>query len=381
MKWLYPTQQRTGSILFTYLAGLLLSLTAYADTSPPLKTHIISQGISSPWGMDWISDHHLLITEKVVGGWIVDIRDGQKKPVTGWPTSINTQGQGGLLDVLSDPEFANNRTLYFSYSHQNQDNRFTTQIASAQLAENGALTDWQVLFTALPYSKKIHHYGSRLAIKDGQLYISVGDRGNRHRAQDLSDHAGKIHRINTDGTAPTDNPFIGMTSTSGQPIPETIYSYGHRNPQGMYIDSEGTLWIHEHGPRGGDELNRVLKGQNYGWPVITYGREYWGPSIGEGTHKEGMQQPLYYYVPSIAPSGLIRYESGLFESWQGDFLMGALKERHLNRLSGKSQSGELQESRYLEDLDLRIRDIAVDQQGAIYLITDESNGKLIQVTP
>jgi glucose/arabinose dehydrogenase len=242
-----------------------------------------------------------------------------------------------------------------------------------------------VLFTALPYSNKVHHYGSRLAFKEGHLYITVGDRGERHRAQDLTDNAGKVHRINPDGSIPGDNPFLNKKTSSGATIPASIYSYGHRNPQGMYVDKLGQLWIHEHGPRGGDELNLVLKGHNYGWPIITYGREYWGPSIGEGTQKKGMQQPKHYYVPSIAPSGLIRYESNLFKEWKGDFLIGSLKKRHLNRLSlnlDESGSDEpVKEHRYLHHLDTRIRDIDVDTQGAIYLLTDEYNGKLIKVTP
>ncbi|WP_415902567.1 PQQ-dependent sugar dehydrogenase [Neptuniibacter sp. QD29_5] len=371
-------------VVFTVLAGLALSLSASAATQ--LNTKIIAQGISHPWGMTWISDHELLITEKQVGGWIVDTNTGQKQKVSGWPNDINPDGQGGLLDVLSDPLFASNRKLYVSFSHQDRSKGSTTRVASAELSPNLELDNWTVLFTALPYSNKVHHYGSRLALADDNLFISVGDRGQRHRSQDLTDHAGKIHRIKTDGSIPKDNPFIGMTNKSGEPIPESIYSYGHRNPQGMFIDSQSNIWIHEHGPRGGDELNLVLKGKNYGWPIITYGKEYWGPSIGEGTHKKGMQQPEYYYVPSIAPSGLIRYEANLFKEWQGDFLLGALKGSHLNRLTeAKNTSSErdkkFEEHRYLEDLDVRIRDLEVDKQGAIYILTDEGNGKLIQVTP
>lgn len=387
MRTLYPTGQRIPLMVITLVTGLLFSLASTADPTPPLNTKIITQGIAYPWGMTWISHNKLLITEKVVGGWIVDINSGEKKKLRGWPRDINTEGQGGLLDVISDPEFEKNRRLYFSFSHQNRSQKFTTRVVSAELVNGHQLTNWQVLFTALPYSKKVRHYGSRLAIQDGNLFISVGDRANRHRAQDLSDNAGKIHRINTDGTTPADNPFYGKTTQVGQPIPKTIYSYGHRNPQGMFIDKEGNIWIHEHGPRGGDELNLVVKGQNYGWPVITYGREYWGPSIGEGTHKEGMQQPKYYYVPSIAPSGMVRYESDLFSEWKGDFLIGSLKLRHLNRLSevkdpsAPKATPTFKEHRYLKSMDARIRDIEVGKAGELYLLTDEVNGKLIQVTP
>ncbi|WP_415904909.1 PQQ-dependent sugar dehydrogenase [Neptuniibacter sp. QD48_55] len=377
-----PKQTILG-VVFTAIAGLSLSFSASAATN--LNTKIIAQGIEYPWGMTWISDHELLITEKEVGGWMVDTNTGKKQKVTGWPEDINPDGQGGLLDVISDPLFASNRKLYLSFSHQDRSKGSTTRVASAELSPDLELVNWTVLFTALPYSGKVHHYGSRLALADDNLYISVGDRGQRHRSQDLSDHAGKIHRINKDGSTPKNNPFIGMTEKSGKPIPESIYSYGHRNPQGMFIDSQSNIWIHEHGPRGGDELNLVQKGKNYGWPIITYGKEYWGPSIGEGTHKQGMQQPEYYYVPSIAPSGLIRYEADLFKEWQGDFLIGALKGSHLNRLtkgSGTSETNQkFEEHRYLEDLDVRIRDLEVDKQGAIYLLTDEGNGRLIKVTP
>lgn len=376
-------KQSTLWIVFATIAGLSLSLCASA--APKLNTKVVTEDIEYPWGMTWIDDHKLLITEKEIGGWIVDTNTGKKQKVTGWPEDINPDGQGGLLDVLSDPLFASNRKLYVSFSHQDRSKGSTTRVASAELNTNLELVNWKVLFTALPYSSKVHHYGSRLQLTGNNLFISVGDRGQRHRAQDLSDHAGKIHRINKDGTIPKDNPFVGKIDKSGRSIPESIYSYGHRNPQGMFIDSQSNIWIHEHGPRGGDELNLVQKGKNYGWPIITYGKEYWGPSIGEGTHKQGIQQPEYYYVPSIAPSGLVRYEAELFREWQGDFLIGALKGSHLNRLTESSVSSEtnqkFEEHRYLEDLDLRIRDIEVDKEGAIYLLTDEGNGKLIRVVP
>jgi len=382
MRSLRPVKQAAPTLILSVVIALL-PFKLSAGPQDPLNTEVITKGIKYPWGMTWVNEHKLLVTEKTVGGWIVDINKGQKTKVTGWPQNIMTKGQGGLLDVLSDPQFTQNKTLYFSYSHKNPSNDYTTRVASAQLDNSNQLINWKVLFTALPYSGKTQHFGSRLAIQNNHLFVSVGDRGERDRAQDLSDHAGKIHRIKTDGSVPQDNPFSGKTTASGQPIPASIYSYGHRNPQGMVIDNKGTLWIHEHGPRGGDELNQVIKGENYGWPVITYGREYWGPSIGEGTHKAGMQQPNYYYVPSIAPSGLIRYEGQLFKAWQGDFVLGALRGSHLNRLTqiDNPSSKALQEHRYLEDLDLRIRDIELGPKGAIYIVTDQSNGQLIKVTP
>lgn len=380
-----PTRQISVPLYsFVFLLTCLISTASNAIEPARLNAETLLEGFRHPWGMAWIDQNNLIVTEKAGKGWIANLASGKKQQIHGWPDSINTDGQGGLLDVVTDPLFAENKQLYFSFSHQESRNKFTTRIASAELQDN-RLINWKVLFTALPYSNKVHHYGSRLAFREGQLYITVGDRGERHRAQDLSDNAGKVHRINPDGSIPEDNPFQNQKTSSGETIPASIYSYGHRNPQGMYVDKSGQLWIHEHGPRGGDELNLVLNGENYGWPTITYGREYWGPSIGEGTQKEGMLQPKYYYVPSIAPSGLIRYESDLFKDWNGDFLIGSLKKRHLNRLSLNTENSEsdkpFHEHRYLHHLDARIRDIEVDTQGAIYLLTDEFNGKLIRVTP
>ncbi len=367
---------------FALLVACLTSTIATAtEHSQHLSTETLVDNLKHPWGMAWINQHELIITEKEGGGWRIDVNSRKKQPIIGWPDTINSDGQGGLLDVVKDPVFDANNKLYFSYSHQESRNKITTRVASAELNGN-RLSNWKTLFTALPYTGKSHHFGSRLAFREGHLYITVGDRGERQRAQDLSDNAGKVHRINPDGSIPEDNPFLDQKTASGKDIPPSIYSYGHRNPQGMVVDSQGQLWIHEHGPRGGDELNLVEKGKNYGWPVITYGKEYWGPSIGEGTEKEGVQQPAYYYVPSIAPSGLVRYEGALFKEWQGDFLMGSLKKRHLNRLTtNHGDTNTFKEHRYLHQLDERIRDIEIDTTGAIYLLTDEYNGKLIKVTP
>lgn len=379
---------RIAFLVATLVLSVLFVTNAQAEIKKgeKLSTQTIVDNLSYPWGMTWLNSSELLITEKEIGGWRVNVNSGSKHLIKGWPKAINTSSQGGLLDVVTDPNFEQNQTLYVSFSHRKSSGQTTTRVASARL-QNDSLTDWKVLFTATPYSSKGQHFGSRLAFKGGYIYITVGDRGERDRAQDLSDNAGKIHRIKPDGSIPEDNPFVGKTANNGKPIPPSVYSYGHRNPQGVYVDKSGKVWIHEHGPRGGDELNLVQKGKNYGWPIITYGREYWGPSIGEGTHKKGMEQPYYAYVPSIAPSGLVRYEADLFTEWQGDFLIGALRKRHLNRLTTEKNSltspedSQFNEYRYLEEQELRIRDVEVGADGAIYLLTDEFDGKLIRVRP
>ena len=377
------------------LAGAMFAITAIHSqalfaakaSDDQIKVEIITQKLAFPWGMAWLNPHELFVTEKGGSGWRINTRTGAKQAITGWPEEISSKGQGGLLDVVLDPNFAQTQRLFFSFSHRKNAVAVTTRVASAQLQGN-RLRDWKVLFTATPYSNGGHHFGSRLAIKDKYLFITVGDRGQRNRAQDLSDHAGKVHRIHLDGSTPEDNPFIGQLSSGGQPALRSIFSYGHRNPQGLYIDQQGQVWLNEHGPRGGDELNLVQAGLNYGWPIITYGREYWGPSIGEGTHKAGLQQPEYVYTPSIAPSGLARYEHDLFPQWRGDFLIGALKLRHLNRLTptkaairDKSATARFSEQRYLKQYNWRIRDIEVGADGAVYLLTDAAEGKLIRITP
>lgn len=371
--------------LLIALLGYSPTLLAEAKTDKPLKVQIIAQQLASPWGMTWLSSHELLITEKRGTGWRIDTRSGQKQVINSWPKEISSSGQGGLLDVVADPDFAVNGRLFFSFSHRQRSSDITTRVASARL-QNNQLIEWKVLLTATPHSDSGHHFGSRLAIKNNHLFVTVGDRGERHRAQDLSDHAGKVHRINLDGSIPPDNPFIGQRASNNKPALSSIYSYGHRNPQGLYIDQQGVIWLNEHGPRGGDELNRVEAGRNYGWPIITYGREYWGPKIGEGTHKEGLQQPEYVYTPSIAPSGLVRYEHHLFPQWHGDFLIGALKLRHLNRLTPATaptdkHAAKFAEYRYLEQYNWRIRDIETAADGAIYLLTDAAKGLLLKLTP
>lgn len=334
-------------------------------------------GFDHPWGMDFIDQHRVLVTERTGQLWLVDIKEKAKVNIQGLPKNIGVQGQGGLLDVAIHPDFKQNQFVYLSYSHRNSQG-LATQVSRGKLSfKNKSLSNLEVLFTAPPYSSGGRHFGSRLAFdKDNFLFITTGDRGDRPRAQDLNDSAGKIHRIHDNGGIPQDNPF----KRKGKP--SSIYTLGNRNVQGLFINSKNQVWAQEHGPRGGDELNKIIKGKNYGWPIISYGKEYWGPmAVGEGTYKKGMEQPQYYYDPSIAPSGLMQYEGDVFPQWRGAFFLGALKQRHLNILT-PTKNG-FKEERILEELGQRIRDVAQGPDGLIYLLTDspKPNGLLLKLKP
>jgi glucose/arabinose dehydrogenase len=304
------------------------------------------------------------------------VRDGQldPEPLEGVPP-VYARGQGGLLDVALDPEFASNRLIYLSYAAEG-DGGNSTRVARATLGDD-RLENLQVIFTAEPLVRSSKHFGSRLAFDPaGHLFITVGERGQGDRAQDLGDHNGTVIRLHSDGSVPEDNPFLG---TAGA-LPE-IFSYGHRNAQGMAIHPEtGSPWLHEHGARGGDEVNVVRPGVNYGWPVITYGIDYSGAPIGEGTHKEGMAQPIYYWVPSIAPSGMAFYDGEAFPEWRGDLFVGALRSQLLARLELEGER-VVAEERLLEGAIGRIRDVEVGPDGYLYLLTDESEGGIYRLEP
>ena len=270
----------------------------------------------------------------------------------------------------------NNRTVCFSYSGAG-DGGVGTEIACAEF-NGGRLSGLRVIFRAVPKSRGGVHFGSRLLFgSDGYLYATLGDRGERSQAQNLGAHPGSIVRITEEGLVPTDNPFVGRNNAQ----PE-IYSYGNRNPQGMVLDlSSNKIWIHEHGPRGGDELNVLYSGANYGWPVISFGKEYWGPTpVGEGTHKPGMQQPVYYWVPSIAPSGMTVYSGGQFTEWRGNLFIGSLKFELLVRLE-LDREEVVNEERLLIGAFGRIRDVREGPDGFLYLLTDDRDGKLIRLEP
>jgi aldose sugar dehydrogenase len=334
----------------------------------------VVSGLEHPWGMAFLPGADILITERP--GRLRMVRDGvlDPAPIAGMP-EVYASGQGGLLDVALDPDFASNRVIYLSYAAAG-DGGNSTRVARARLGD-GRLEDLTVIFVAEPLVRSSKHFGSRLVFDlQGHLLITVGERGQPDRAQDLGDHNGSVIRLYPDGSVPEDNPFVGVAGAR----PE-IFSYGHRNAQGLAIHPEtGVPWLHEHGARGGDEVNVVRPGVNYGWPAITYGIDYSGAPIGEGTHKEGMAQPLHYWVPSIAPSGMAFYDGDAFPEWRGDLFVGALRSEFLARLELDGEQ-VVAEERLLEGALGRIRDVAVGPDGFLYLLTDESDGGLYRLEP
>jgi glucose/arabinose dehydrogenase len=378
--------------LGTMIAGALAAgCSGQSDAAPKgpissqqatLELVTVAGGLEHPWGMAFLPDGDVLITERP--GRLRLLRsDALETPGAGAPelTSIGgvpevyASGQGGLLDVALDPDFASNRLIYLSYAAAGEGGN-STRVARARLGQ-GRLEDLEVIFTALPLVRSSKHFGSRLAFDPaGHLFITVGERGQDDRAQDLADMNGSVIRLRPDGSVPQDNPFVGRADAR----PE-IFSYGHRNPQGMAVHPEtGEVWTQEHGPRGGDEVNLIRAGVNYGWPVITYGIDYSGLPVGEGTHKEGMAQPVYYWDPSIAPSGMAFYTGDAFPEWRGDLFIGALKFELLARLE---LDGErvVAEERLLEGAIGRIRDVETGPDGFLYLLTDESDGGLYRLEP
>ncbi len=334
----------------------------------------IVEGLERPWGLAFLPGGDMLITEKagrlrrVSGGKLLD------EPLEGVPV-IADHGQGGLLDVVLHPDFESNRLVYLSFAAKGADG-YGTEVARGVLRDAG-LEDVQVIFRALPKTGSGHHFGSRMVFDDeGHLFVSVGDRGNRENSQDLTTHNGSVLRLNADGTVPEDNPFVGNPDAK----PE-IYSFGHRNPQGMTRDpSTGRIWIHEHGPQGGDEINVIAAGANFGWPVVTFGEEYGGGAIGEGNKKDGMVDPLWVWVPSIAPSGLAFYSGDRFKQWQGSLIGGALKSRLMFRLS-LDNAKVTGEERFLSGDFGRIRDVRQGPDGYVYLLTDARNGAVLRLEP
>lgn len=341
-----------------------------------VSAQLVSDGLEHPWAVAFLPDGGYLVTERPGRlRWISP--DGQllEQPISGLP-QIGAVGQGGLLDVALHPDFAANQWVYLSYSEPGPGG-VGTAVARGRL-RGMHLADTEVIFRMNTKSNGGRHFGSRLVFDDqGHLFISLGDRGDRPRAQHLDDHIGTLIRLNDDGSIPSDNPFLGIAGA----LPE-IYSYGHRNIQGAARHPvSGRLWTHEHGPQGGDEINLPEAGVNHGWPVITYGVNYGlGTPIGEGTAKAGMAQPLHYWVPSIAPSGMAFYNGGRFPHWRGNLFVGSLKFRQLVRLE---LDGErvIAEERMLDSALGRIRDVRQGPDGLLYLLTDDRNGGLFRLLP
>lgn len=361
------------------MLGLLLTSTnAVAEkniiqsATHEFKMTVVTKGLKFPWGLAFLPNGKILITEKT--GQLRIIEDGKllDEPVKGLP-DIKRHGQGGLLDIVIHPDFEKNHWVYFSYAGKGKGGH-GTEIARAVFKDN-QLSDVKVLFSLDQKSNAGVHFGSRLVFdKNNYLYFTIGDRGNRNRAQDLSDPAGSVLRIKDDGSTPKDNPFINKKDA----IPE-IFAYGNRNPQGIAIQpSSELIWASEFAPQGGDEINIIKAGTNYGWPVITYGEEYGGGKIGQ-THKEGMAQPVKYWVPSINPSGISFYNGNQFPKWQGDLFIASLNGLII-RLDIEGEK-VLSEEHLLKHKFGRIRHVKEGPDGFIYFLTDDFNGQLIRLEP
>ena len=357
---------------------LFISATALAQDVQSEKARFkvvtVASGLDRPWALAFLSDGRMLVTEKP-GRLRIVARDGTlSAPLAGVPP-VAAQGQGGLLDVVVDREFATNRMMTFCYAEPGEGGAGTA-VARARLGEGG-LEEVKVIFRQLPKVSGGLHFGCRIVpSRDGLLYVTLGERYNRDRAQDLAVHLGKVIRIRPDGTSPTDNPFVNRAGALKE-----IWSYGHRNPQGAALHPQtGNLWLHEHGARGGDEINIPDAGKNYGWPGITHGVDYSGASIGIGKAAPDMEQPRYFWVPSIAPSGMAFYTGDAFPAWKGNVFVGALVGQRLVRLE---LDGEVvkHEERLLGDLRERIRDVRAGPDGLLYVLTDNSNGRVLRLEP
>jgi aldose sugar dehydrogenase len=335
----------------------------------------IVDGLEHPWGLAFLPDGRMLVTERP--GRLRVVRNGalEPQPVAGLPP-VAAYGQGGLLDVAAHPRFSENGLVYVSFAARG-DGGVGTEVARGRLAGD-RLENLQIIFRQQPKSGSGVHFGSRLVFdREGYLYITLGDRGEMNRAQKPDDHAGSVIRLHDDGRVPGDNPFAGKPGWK----PEK-YTLGNRNMQGAALHpATGVLWTHEHGPQGGDEVNVIKAGVNYGWPVITYGVNYgFGTRIGEGTHKPGFAQPLHYWVPSIAPSGMAFYTGDRFPRWRGDLFVGALRDEMLVRLKLDGEK-VVREERMLKGALGRIRDVRNGPDGYLYLLTDERNGVLARLEP
>lgn len=337
----------------------------------------VLDGLQVPSAIEFVGDNRALVLQRSNGVMLLaDFRTGLSEPVTGLP-DMYVAGDGGLHDLERHPEYEENGWIYLAYSVGED---FRSSLALGRFRLDGArMTDGQQLFIADAWSESTWHYGGRIQFQDGYLFLTVGDRDHPAMSQQLHNHAGTLVRLHDDGRVPADNPFVGEEGRGQPPRPE-IWSYGHRHAQGLYADPEsGTLWSHEHGPRGGDELNRIARGANYGWPVISYGFEYSGGPIGMGiVQQEGMEQPLWVYVPSIAPSDLVVYRGAAFPDWQGSLLIGAMALTHLNRLVIENGTVVLEE-RLASNVLGRIRSIAVDSEGLVYLGSD--SGQIWRLRP
>lgn len=360
--------------------AILLSLSAYAVmgsaqaliSDADITYETVTESLGIPWGMAILPDNQLLVTQRDGQITRVDLDSGAQTEISGGP-AVKAEGQGGLLDVALSPEFDEKGWIYFTYS-KDVDGQGATTLARAKL-DGDALVSWHDLMVTQSRSSKGQHYGSRIVFdNEGHVFFSVGDRGERDLAQDLTHHAGTILRLKLDGSVPENNPSIG----SQKALPG-IWTFGHRNPQGLFFNKEtNQLWSNEHGPRGGDEINLIKPRKNYGWPAVSLGKEYWGPvSIGHD-RRPGMEDPIYDFTPSIAPSGLVQYQGEAFPALQGHLISGALALQHLNivEMDGKKAVAE---HRLMTDKRERIRNVIESPEGWLYVATD--SGRIIRLKP
>ena len=347
-----------------------------AFTNGVVTTEVVAEGLEHPWGLAMLPDGRMLVTERPGRLRIVSKEGGLSPPLSGVP-AVHAFDQGGLLDVELDPQFASNHRIYLSFAEPGSSGTSGTSVARAVLGDSG-LSNVRVIYQQDPKINSNFHYGSRIVFRpDGTMFITQGERfSERKEAQNLLSYFGKIIRVNSDGSVPKDNPFVGRADA----LP-AIWSYGHRNMQGAAIDpATGRLWTVEHGARGGDELNHPEPGKNYGWPAITYGIDYNGTRIGSGAVKEGMEQPVYYWDPVIAPSGMLFYTGDKFPDWRGSIFIGGLASSSLVRLEMRGDR-VVKEERYLGELHERIRDVRQGLDGYIYVITDNPKGRILRVVP
>lgn len=361
-------QKISQPIRFLCLLASFTTLSTLAQAQMNYQLETVAEDLDFPWSIAFLPNGSRLVTELSGQLRLLD-ETGQPGPPIGGVPEVFYAGQGGLFDALPDPDFASNQWIYLSYAAGDQDNNGTT-IARARLVDNN-LQDLTVIYSVSPQKYAPMHYGGRLAWLQDTLLLTTGDGFDfREQAQNLNSEMGKTIRLNKDGSAPADNPF---------PDNPYVWTYGHRNPQGLVVTRAGTVYLHEHGPRGGDEVNELQPGQNYGWPAVTYGIDYNGAYVSPFTEYAGMQQPTHVWVPSIAPSGFMVYEGDMFPQWQGDLFIGALVDnevRRLDMLGGEVQSEEA----LFSELDSRIRDIRQAPDGSIYVITDGPQGDIIRIT-
>jgi aldose sugar dehydrogenase len=381
---------KSSTYLRSILASTALGLAApawaqvnetYDTGNGSIQVETVASGFGQPWGMVQLPDDTWLVTEKEGNLLLIGADGAPSEPISGAP-EVDARGQGGLLDVTLDPAFDENRLIYLSFAEPGPDGTNSTAVFKARLSDDGtALEEGEVIFSQQPKLPSTAHYGSRLVFdNDGLLYVTLGERSDaefRGQAQDLESHLGKVVRINTDGSVPEDNPFVDQAEA----LPE-IFSYGNRNVQAAALNPEtGVLWEIEHGPRGGDELNIIEAGNNYGWPLVTEGVEYSGDPINEGeATMEGVTDAILTWTPVIAPSGMIFYQGDAFSDWQGDIFVGGLASTALVHVAVDGDTAT-EEARYLEDLGLRIRDVAEGSDGSIYVLTDEANGQILRISP